>query len=404
MTTRLHTPEPRVKRGPVLASERALAPDLARGAMLLLIALANAAGYFLASAPGIEPDPQGLERYANFFMIELVHARAFPLFAIMFGYGLVQLSRRQERAGATPGQVRRVLLRRNAWLLAFGVVHGILLYAGDFLGAYGLIGIAFTLLLLQRSDRVHRFAPWYLAVAVVYLLALAAMVGIGLANDSGGAATVPTSPFPSAEADTYLASLAERAIEWPIHTATLLPMVLMVWVGAWAARHRILEEPGRHLRLLGWTAAGGLAIAVSSGLPMALFSGGFIDIGADAAGPVKMLYETSGFFGGLGYVALFGLLAHALMKRPEQGLAVRAVSALGQRSLTGYLFQSVAWTVLAAPFMLDIADRTGSPLLTSLLCAVAVWLTTVVASYLMQRGGYRGPAETLLRRLTYGRK
>jgi hypothetical protein len=134
------------------------------GAMLLFIALANAAGYFLASAPGVETDPQGFERYYNVFMVEFVHARSFPLFAIMFGYGLVQLARRQEIAGATPGQVRRVLLRRNAWLFAFGIAHGMLLFSGDFLGVYGLIGMAFTLILLQRSDRVYRFAPWYIAV------------------------------------------------------------------------------------------------------------------------------------------------------------------------------------------------------------------------------------------------
>ncbi|WP_199038106.1 DUF418 domain-containing protein [Glycomyces salinus] len=400
MTTRLHTPDPRLRRGLVLASERALAPDLARGAMLLFIALANAAGYFLASAPGIEPDPRGAERIVNLFMVEFVHARAFPLFAIMFGYGLVQLATRQERAGATPAQVRSVLLRRNVWLLAFGVAHGILLYSGDFLGAYGLIGIAFTLLLLQRSDRVHRFATWYLALAGAYMLVLGLIVGIGLAGGYGGSATVSTSPFPSAESDSYAASLVERAAEWPVHTATLLPMILMVWVGA--ARHRILEEPARHLRLLAWTAAGGIAVAVAAGMPMALASGGFLD--AETAGPIRMLYETSGFFGGIGYAALFGLLAHALTRQGTSNLAVDAITALGRRSLTGYLCQSVAWMVLAAPFALNLAANTASPLLTSLLCAVAVWLATVAAAYLMWRCVYRGPAEVLLRRLTYGRR
>ncbi|THV27141.1 DUF418 domain-containing protein [Glycomyces paridis] len=372
--------------------------------MLLLIALANAAGVFLASAPGVEANPQGAERLYNLLMVELVHARAFPLFALMFGYGLVQLARRQESSGANPRQVRSVLLRRNAWLVAFGAAHGLLLYSGDFLGAYGLIGIAFTLILLQRSDKVHRFAPWYLAIGLAYVAVLAFLALGSLASAPGGAA-VPLTPFPSVLADSYPASLAERAAEWPVHTLTLLPMILMVWVGAWAGRRRLLEEPGRHLRLLGWTAAGGLAIAVTAGLPMALLAGGYLDVGEDAAAPVKMLYETSGFFGGVGYAALFGLAAHALTRRGRRpGALVTAVGALGQRSLSGYLFQSVAWMVLAMPFTLALGERTGSPLVLSGVCAVAVWLVTVAASEAMRRGGHRGPAETLLRRLTYGRR
>src|SRR5690606_18966014 len=118
MTSRTQTQPAPGARGPVKAAERALAPDLARGAMLLLIALANASGIFLAATPGLEAEPEGLERLYNFLSVEFVHARAFPLFAIMFGYGLVQLARRQEAAGATRGQIRSILLRRNGWLLA----------------------------------------------------------------------------------------------------------------------------------------------------------------------------------------------------------------------------------------------------------------------------------------------
>ncbi|GAA2264587.1 DUF418 domain-containing protein [Glycomyces scopariae] len=407
MTTPVATAPPArpgTARGPVRTGERALAPDLARGAMLLLIALANSAGYFLASAPGVAIDPQGAERVYNFLMVELVHARAFPLFALLFGYGLVQLSRRQEQSGASPRQVRNVLLRRGLALFAFGAVHGVLLYSGDFLGAYGIICVLFTLLLLQRSDRVHRFAPWYLAVGGAYTLVLAAMTTIGLLGGGSGA-EVPVSPFPSVLAGTYLESLTERAAEWPVHTLTIVPMILMVWVGAWAARHHVLEAPQEHLRLLRTTAIGGLAVAITAGMPMALLTAGAISVDEGTAGSVKMLYETSGFFGGLGYGALFGLIAYAVgRRRDSHGPVLTAIASLGQRSLTGYLFQSVAWLALAAPFALALPERTDSPLLVSGLCAVLVWAFTVVAADVMRRLRYRGPAETLLRRLVYFRK
>jgi uncharacterized protein len=39
-------------------------------------------------------------------MLTFIHARAYPVFAIMFGYSLVQLARRQEAAGASRTDVR----------------------------------------------------------------------------------------------------------------------------------------------------------------------------------------------------------------------------------------------------------------------------------------------------------
>jgi uncharacterized protein len=151
-------------RGPVQRAERALAPDLARGVMLLFIALANAAGVVFGG-PGFEPDPRGIERVLNLLMLTAVHSRAYPVFAVMFGYGLVQLARRQDAAGASSGAVRAVLLRRNLWLAAFGCAHGLLLYYGDFLAAYGLVGAFASLVLLPRGDRVHRVVLWIWGVS-----------------------------------------------------------------------------------------------------------------------------------------------------------------------------------------------------------------------------------------------
>jgi uncharacterized membrane protein YeiB len=76
--------------------------------------------------------------------------------------------------------------------------------------------------------------------------------------------------------------------------------------------------------------------------------------------------------------------------------------ALGRRSLSGYLAQSVAWLLLLAPFTLDLGHRSPSPLLTGIGVAVLVWLATAWAA---DRLGERpGPAEKVLRRLTYGER
>ncbi|MEU8301889.1 DUF418 domain-containing protein [Micromonospora sp. NPDC048909] len=392
---------------PISGGKRILAPDLARGAMLLLIALANAAGVFLASTPGVDPTPHGPERIWNVFLFLFVHARALPLFAMMFGYGLVQFARRQDEAGRPPGAVRALLLRRNAWLFVFGLAHGVLLYSGDVLGAYGLIGIAFTLLLLRRGDRVHRLAPGYLILGALYLLVLGALVVRGLAAGAGPAAGVPTSDFPSVTAASYPASLEARVTEWPATVLTMLPMILFIWIGAWAARRRLLDDPARHRRLLRRGAAIGLTVAVLGGLPMALLAGGFLHVDAATGGHAKLLYESAGLFGGIGYASLFGLLALRVSTWPagaRRHLPITALAALGRRSLSGYLVQSVAWLVLASPFALALGDRLGSPTFVAAGCAVLVWLATLAGAYLLHRRARRGPAEVLLRRLAYGRR
>src|ERR1700754_3180329 len=106
MTTSLVTPT----AGPVRRRERALAPDLLRGSMLLFIALANAANFAFAGQPGLDGTPHGPQRVVNLLMSLFVNSRAYPVFAIMFGYGLVQMARRHERPA---------LVRRNLTLIGF---------------------------------------------------------------------------------------------------------------------------------------------------------------------------------------------------------------------------------------------------------------------------------------------
>ncbi|MFG1812963.1 DUF418 domain-containing protein [Kribbella sp. NPDC049174] len=383
-------------RGPVTGKERALAPDLIRGAMLLLIGLANSANFAFAGQPGVEGTPHGLERILNFLKLTLVDARAYPVFAVMFGYGLVQLARRQRSAGATTSAVRRILLKRNGWLIAFGAVHATLLYFGDFLGAYGIVGIICTLLLLNRGGKFHRIVVGIWIIEVLYVLYAGVQACVAVANSSGPAHPLTNSPNPSLAASSYGASLVDRLHEYPMHTASVIGFIMVVWLGIWAARKQILENPAAHRTLLKGVAIVGLGITILGGLPLALVGAGWLHVDSAAVDALSYLSHVSGMFGGPGYVALFGLLVARLT---QLTLPVRAIAALGQRSMSGYLFQSVCWMVLLAPFTLDL--QFGSTAYTAALVAIGVWITSVIGAYAMSRRGYRGPAETLLRRLVY---
>jgi uncharacterized membrane protein YeiB len=367
--------------------------------MLLIIALANVAGVIFAGEPGLDPAPEGVDRGITFLLYELAHARGYPVFAVMFGYGLVQLATRQHAAGATPDQIRTVLVRRNLWLVVFGLAHAALLYYGDFLGAYGIVGLAMTLLLLRRSDKFHRIVLVVWALATVEVVVLGAIVIGDLAGTAGTPAPLPVGHVGSLDAPTYLESMVDRLGEWPVHTLTVLPFIVVAWLGMWAARRRVLEEPARHRTLLTWTAFTGLGIAVAGGLPAALVAAGWLHVDQPTGELVLLLHGGSGMFAGPGYAALIGLVA---MRASRSGPVVGALSALGQRSLSGYLFQSVAWLVMVLPFTLDLAHRSGSPTVAGVVVAVAVWLVSVLVARLLDTRTRPGPAESVLRRLTYG--
>lgn len=87
---------------------RLLAPDLARGSMLLLILLSDTT-FFLYTGDytwSVEyPGPAGpADTVTQFLMTALLDVRVYPLFALLFGYGIVQIFTRRQGAGASEAE------------------------------------------------------------------------------------------------------------------------------------------------------------------------------------------------------------------------------------------------------------------------------------------------------------
>ncbi|MEU6797744.1 DUF418 domain-containing protein [Nonomuraea wenchangensis] len=381
-------------QGATPVTHRALAPDLARGLMLLLIALAHAHMY-LGGHPvgfrGYALDGGTLDRLVAGVQILLVDGRALPMFAALFGYGLVQLADRQHAAGRSASQVRSVLRRRSLWLLAFGFCHALLLFFGDILGAYGLVGLVLAGFVLREDRTVLRAA---LAGLVAHVVVLAAF---GLLTISG-----PKGDTPAAMADPIEATMM-RLIGWSGMTptyfaASVVPAFLF---GVWAARRRLLEDPLRHRDLLVRVAALGTGLAIVGGAPLTLIDTQVWATSDLVAVSAYVLHSLTGIAGGLAYAAVIGLAA-SRMRHGRPGPVVRALSACGQWSLTCYLLQSVIFVAVFAPYFGGLGTRVGDAAASGV--AVLTWLATVVLAALLSAGGRRGPAEALLRRLTYGRR
>ncbi|WP_231945135.1 DUF418 domain-containing protein [Agrococcus jejuensis] len=389
---------------PAASRVRAIAPDLARGLMLLMIALANMPFHLYGrdvamSSMHFDGGDLG-DRIWQAIAIIAIDGRSYPLFAFLFGYGMWQLYRRQLAAGATSLEARRLLRRRHWWMLAFGAVHAALLWGGDIIGAYGLVGLLVGWLFVERRDRT--IVIWASVLGGLLALGALAWMAMGLVATLFGVTDLGDVSLPAvAGIDSYLASILARLGMWAPVTFVQgvfgLAVPVAILLAILAARHGMLEEPERHRALLAKVAVGGIAIAWSAGILAFLEH---VDVIPVMPTTFWMLHTAAGVAGGLGYAALFGLVAARLAQRPL-GPVSKALTAVGKRSMTSYLLQSVLFAPVLSAWGLGLGgvltEWQGA------LYALGVWLVTVAVAVALDAAGRRGPAETLLRRLAYPR-
>ncbi|MGW6131199.1 DUF418 domain-containing protein [Cellulomonas sp. NPDC055163] len=379
------------------ATVRSLAPDLARGMLLLFIASANVWGYLWTSAAevsryGMRPvGGSSVDLAVDGVVAFFVDDRSRPMFAILYGFGLATMAARLAARGADPRQVRRVIARRSRWLVVFGVVHAVLLFAGDILAPYGVTGLI-ALAFLQRSRTV---LLWWFCGASLVATAGGAFV-LTFLHGSWGTGEIPAPDYLTSAVERLFASLAITTI-----AGLLLFFVPQVVLGILLARAGWLARPWEHRRVLGHVVVVALVVNLVGNLPFALAVAQVWTPADGATGlTVELAHYLSGVVMGLGYVCLFAWVAAVLRDRPRRGV-VSAVAAVGERSLTSYLLQSVMFAPLLSAWGLGLGGRIGTA--QAAVLAVGVWLVTVVIAVAMHRAGRRGPFEVLLRRLTYGR-
>jgi uncharacterized membrane protein YeiB len=383
--------------GAIAVTARSLAPDLARGAMLLLIALANAHLYLYGRPIGVRgyPIPESTaERLVVLVQMTLVDGRAYPMFAFLFGYGIVQLWRRQTSKGVNEVAVRKVVRRRGWWMILFGFLHALLLFSGDIIGAYGLLAVVLAGLLIRTGDEKLLIM---VGVWTVPIMAFGALQTLPGPEGSG-------SFLPSMSVTDPLVAAGIRAIEWIQLTVVLsvFSLVPALLLGVWAGRRRLLDDPQRHRPLLICVAVLGVGLAAAGGLPMALMAASWWpDPSVVATAFAGVAHALTGYAGGVGYAAIAGLIAIWARNRNQDrpGPVITALAACGQRSMTCYLLQSAVFVAVLAAYGGGLGSRFG--LTTTAALATTTWALTVLLADGMARRNYRGPTEVLLRRLTY---
>jgi uncharacterized protein len=170
----LAAPAP-VEVAPVSASERISSIDVLRGTALLGIAIMNIIFSGLPMAadwnPKVSGGATGPNLAAFFLQYVLFDGKFRGIFSIMFGASSYYLVSRAVSRGAGI-QAAEVYYRRNLWLLVFGMVHAYLIWHGDILYPYALLGLVLFPL--------HKARPkWLLVAAGVSVLMMSGYQIIG---------------------------------------------------------------------------------------------------------------------------------------------------------------------------------------------------------------------------------
>lgn len=128
--------------GPVEAGQRIISLDRLRGVAILGILVMNIYAFAMPFIGYMNPLRMGGTEPWNLgtwiFTHLLFDQKFISIFAVLFGAGLVLMTSRAEARGSKPG---RIYLRRQLWLMVIGAIHGYLLWIGDILFVYALIGL-----------------------------------------------------------------------------------------------------------------------------------------------------------------------------------------------------------------------------------------------------------------------
>lgn len=415
---------------PVSAAERIGSLDMLRGVAILGILVMNIYAFAMPFPAYSNPLLMGGTETINigtwFFTHILFDQKFLAIFAMLFGAGIVLTAARATAKGA---KYAGIFYRRQLWLVVFGAVHAYLIWFGDILFMYALVGML-AFLFRNRSPRsLIIIACCVLPVAVVLgfgmgsqmetfraqALEIAALQEAGETLDDEQlkaladwneqrAFMAPGADDIARDVATHLGGYAEITTQ-RIPLAMMMQVFGLLFFGLWRVLGLMLL--GMALMKTGVLAAGRSAgfyrtmmvVCYGIGLPLTTFSA--LDLNAHGFNPMYAMQagSSANYFGSivvaLGHIALVMLLIKTGF---VQGL-LRRFAAVGRMAMSNYLMHSIILTTVFYGYGLGLYGSIPRFWQMGFVLAV-IALQLALSPWWLAR--YRfGPAEWLWRSLTY---
>ncbi|MFB8032573.1 DUF418 domain-containing protein [Streptomyces sp. NPDC056004] len=378
----------------VTGRPRVLEVDALRGfalAGILVVNLLTTAGP--PAARGGLASVHAADGAVEWLVVLLAQSKFYLLFSFLFGYSFTLQMDSAERAGA---RFAPRMSRRLAGLFVLGIAHAVLLYTGDILMIYALLGLVLLAARNAGPAKVRRAALWVFGVAGGFLL----LIGLGAAlfdpGDLGESATVKaelTAAYRGGFTEVVGANI--RALPETLAAVPLMGgfVVAAFLVGFVAGRRQWLGAAAladrARLRRICLT---GLAV----GVPGAAFSA------AALVGPLPERWTLLGLAVGMvAAPALSAAYATGLLLwfTTRGGAATaRVLAPAGRMALTNYLTQSLVMALVFSGYGLGLYGRTGAAAAVG--GALVLYACQLALSGWLMRRYRLGPVEWLLRAVT----
>jgi uncharacterized protein len=370
-------------------------------------------GPLMESVTGINPRFSGADRGMDAAIYVLVQGKFITLFSLLFGMGFALMLERANAAGASG---TRLYARRLLALLGIGAAHALLIWSGDILLTYALLGFV---LLLFRHTPVARLPKWGI---VLYVLPLLLVFGLavlatlaqqdpetaaefqqGMATQAQQMAALIDGERQAFGAGSFMQAVAQRAADTgamlgfiPFFGPGLLGVFLL---GAWFMRSGTIRHSAAHLPLFRRLRNLGFGL----GLPLMLWSAwshptmSFSEISLGSA-LSQAATQIANLLMMLAYLSVIVLA----MQRPVWAQRLRWLAPAGRMALSNYLLQSVVCTLIFYGYGLGYFERlprAWQPLFVLVLFSMQV----IASRWWLSRYRY-GPIEWLWRWATYGKR
>ncbi len=405
---------PSVALAPVPQAERIQIVDILRGFALFGILLVNMPLFnrpFQTILFPADPAAPWFDRAAEWLIHCLGEGKFYAMFSLLFGLGLTLLMGRVEGRGArfVPLYLRRLLV-----LLGIGLIHAFLIWVGDILIMYALLGF---LLILFRKARPRTLLIWaVILIAVPLLFTVGSTALVALGRTVPEAAAQMDQAFAQTEAG-YAADLARAAQVYATGTfaeitrqrlrdystmglvsfwALGFNVLALFLIGVYFGKRRIFQDVAGHRPLFRKLLLWGLLIGLPANALYATLIMNFPRF--EPTWELAAATVAQGIGAPLLSLAYLSALV-LLSERPAWGRRLSVLAPVGQMALTNYLLQSVICTLLFYSYGLGLFGKVGHA--AGIALTVVIYLLQIPFSNWWMRRFQYGPAEWLWRSLTY---